>query len=133
MLAKAYWSKVSASKGTGTGATGIARSACWPWRASLRCRPRGWTSGRGISPKITTEGLELFSLPVGTRLQIGGEVLLEISQIGKVCHTRCAIYYQAGDCVMPREGIFAVVLKGGAVKCGDEIDVLPPAAKETPA
>lgn len=95
---------------------------------------KGLDVGPGdFAENLTTEGLELFSLPVGTRLQIGGEVLLEISQIGKVCHTRCAIYYQAGDCVMPREGIFAVVLKGGAVKCGDEIDVLPPVAKETPA
>jgi MOSC domain-containing protein YiiM len=86
-----------------------------------------------FAENLTTEGIELFSLPVGTRLQIGDDVLLEVSQIGKVCHTRCAIYYQAGDCVMPREGIFAVVLKGGPVKTGDDVLVLPPVAKEMPA
>lgn len=95
---------------------------------------KGLDVGPGdFAENLTTEGLELFSLPVGTRLQIGKEVLLEISQIGKVCHTRCAIYYQAGDCVMPREGIFAVVLKGGPVKRGDEVQVLPPVAGETSA
>lgn len=86
-----------------------------------------------FAENLTTEGLELFTLPVGTRLKIGDDVLLEVSQIGKVCHTRCAIYYQAGDCVMPKEGIFAVVLKGGSVRVGDEILVLPPAAEETQA
>ena len=58
------------------------------------------------------------------RLRVGGEALLEISQIGKICHERCAIFYQAGDCVMPREGIFAVVLAGGPVKSGDSIAVV---------
>lgn len=86
-----------------------------------------------FAENLTTEGLELFTLPVGTRLRIGEDVMLEVSQIGKVCHTRCAIYYQAGDCVMPREGIFAVVLKGGPVKTGDVVEVLPPLAKETSA
>lgn len=77
-----------------------------------------------FAENITTVKLDLLSLPVGTRLKVGNEVLLEVSQIGKVCHTRCTIYYQAGDCVMPREGIFARVLKGGKVKVGDEIEVL---------
>ncbi|ABA89208.1 molybdopterin sulfurtransferase MOSC domain protein [Syntrophotalea carbinolica DSM 2380] len=86
-----------------------------------------------FAENLTTEGLELFTLPIGTRLQIGEDVMLEVSQIGKVCHTRCAIYHQAGDCVMPREGIFAVVLKGGPVKTGDVVEVLPPLAKETSA
>ncbi len=57
-------------------------------------------------------------------MRVGGEILLEISQIGKECHERCAIYYQAGDCVMPREGVFAKVLKGGLVKKGDGLEVL---------
>jgi len=75
-----------------------------------------------FAENITTSGIELFSLPVGTRLTIG-ETLLEVTQIGKECHTRCAIFYQAGDCVMPREGIFARVLKGGAVKPGDRVAI----------
>ena len=66
-----------------------------------------------FAENITTEGLDLVSLPIGTEMHIGSEVLGEVSQIGKECHTRCAIYYQAGDCVMPKEGIFIKVLKGG--------------------
>ncbi|MDD7369664.1 MAG: MOSC domain-containing protein [Berryella intestinalis] len=73
---------------------------------------------------FTTEGLDVLSLPLGTQLRIGGDLLVEISQIGKVCHTRCAIYYLAGDCIFPREGIFAVVLQGGEVKAGDPIEVV---------
>ncbi len=70
---------------------------------------------------ITTQGVELVSLPVGTRVKLGDHVLLEVTQIGKECHEPCAIYYQAGDCVMPREGIFARVLEGGKVKVGDRV------------
>ena len=73
-----------------------------------------------FAENLTTEGIELTALPVGTRLQVG-DALLEVSQIGKECHTRCAIYYQAGDCVMPREGIFAVVVGAGNVANGDSI------------
>lgn len=76
-----------------------------------------------FAENLTTEGIDLLSLPVGTRIRIGGEVTGEVSQIGKVCHTRCAIYRQAGDCVMPKEGIFIRVLTGGAVSEGDEISV----------
>ncbi len=95
---------------------------------------KGLDVGPGdFAENLTTEGIELFTLPIGTRLQIGDQVMLEVSQIGKVCHTRCAIYYQAGDCVMPKEGIFAVVLKGGSIKTGDEVLVLPPVAEENPA
>jgi len=75
-----------------------------------------------FAENITTSGIELFSLPVGTRLTVG-ETLLEVTQIGKECHTRCAIFYQAGDCVMPKEGIFARVLKGGTVKPGDVVTI----------
>ena len=74
-----------------------------------------------FAENITTEGIDLMSLVFGDRLRAGLEAVLEISQIGKVCHTRCNIYYEAGDCVMPKEGIFAKVLKGGAVSPGDEI------------
>ena len=77
-----------------------------------------------FAENITTQGLDLLQLPVGTRFRIGDHTLLEVTQIGKVCHTRCAIYYQAGDCVMPKEGIFAQVLEGGEIKVGDEIHVL---------
>lgn len=76
-----------------------------------------------FAENLTTEGLELVALPVGTQMKIG-DVLLEVSQIGKVCHSPCAIYYQAGDCVMPKEGIFAIVLKGGWVANGDVVEVL---------
>ncbi len=76
-----------------------------------------------FAENITTEGVNLPALPVGTKMTIGEDIELEVSQIGKVCHTRCAIYTQAGDCVMPKEGIFAKVLKGGIVKKGDEIKV----------
>jgi MOSC domain-containing protein YiiM len=74
-----------------------------------------------FAENITTQGIDLPALPIGTRMTIGGEVEVEVSQIGKVCHTRCAIYHQAGDCVMPKEGIFVKVLKGGTIKTGDEI------------
>ena len=77
-----------------------------------------------FAENITTEGIDLVSLPVGTKLEIGSEVIGEVSQIGKECHTRCAIYYQAGDCVMPKEGIFIKVLKGGKINTGDRVAVL---------
>jgi MOSC domain-containing protein YiiM len=76
-----------------------------------------------FAENITTEGLDLISLPVGTRLSIEERVELEVSQIGKKCHDRCAIYYQAGDCVMPKEGIFVKVIKGGRIRVGDTITV----------
>ncbi|MBQ8934616.1 MAG: MOSC domain-containing protein [Lachnospiraceae bacterium] len=75
---------------------------------------------------IVTKGIDLRSLPVGTRFQIG-EALLELTQIGKECHSHCAIYHQVGDCIMPREGVFTRVLKGGTVRPGDEITVIAPA------
>ncbi|MFQ5861837.1 MAG: MOSC domain-containing protein [Candidatus Brocadiales bacterium] len=73
---------------------------------------------------IVTEGLDLKCLHLGTRLRVGKNALLEITQIGKECHDRCAIYYKAGDCIMPREGIFTRVLTGGIVQVGDEIKIL---------
>ena len=76
-----------------------------------------------FAENILTEGLTLFTLPVGTRLRVG-EVLLEVTQIGKECHAHCAIRRQVGDCVMPREGIFAIVLEEGTIRSGDIITVL---------
>ena len=76
-----------------------------------------------FAENITTSGIDLLSLPIGTVLKLGDSSELEISQIGKVCHTKCAIYYAAGDCVMPREGLFAVVRRAGDVRVGDAIEV----------
>jgi MOSC domain-containing protein YiiM len=77
-----------------------------------------------FAENLTVEGLEVMYLPVGTRLKVGAEAILEVTQIGKTCHKGCAIREQVGDCVMPREGIFARVLKGGVVKPGDVIEVV---------
>jgi MOSC domain-containing protein YiiM len=76
-----------------------------------------------FAENLTTQDIDLKSLPIGTVLEIGNEVILEVTQIGKVCHTRCAIYQQVGNCVMPTEGIFALVLVGGNVSSGDDIKV----------
>jgi MOSC domain-containing protein YiiM len=76
-----------------------------------------------FAENLTTEGIDLPSLPIGTRLKVGKKVLLEVSQIGKVCHNRCNIFYTVGDCVMPREGIFAKVLTGGEIKVNDKIKI----------
>lgn len=77
-----------------------------------------------FAENLTTKGIILPKLPLGTRLTIGGSVLLEVTQIGKKCHHDCEIRKKIGDCVMPREGIFARVLKGGKVSTGDCIKVL---------
>lgn len=76
-----------------------------------------------FAENILTEGIELYTLPIGTKLQIG-EAVGEVTQIGKECHQGCAIRELAGDCVMPREGIFVKVLREGRVKAGDEVNVL---------
>ncbi len=74
-----------------------------------------------FAENIATEGIDWQSIPVGTRFRLGESALVEVTQIGKECHTRCAIYYQAGDCIMPKEGVFARVLEGGVLKRGDPI------------
>ena len=90
-----------------------------------KMREKGLNVGFGdFAENITTEGIELVHLPIGTDIRIGSSVVLKVTQIGKVCHDRCAIYYQAGDCIMPREGIFAEVMTEGNVKVGDEITIL---------
>lgn len=76
-----------------------------------------------FAENLTTQGVDLVNLPIGTRLQVG-ETELEVTQIGKECHNRCAIYEQAGDCVMPKEGIFARVLRGGEIATGSRMRIL---------
>ncbi|WKY48647.1 MOSC domain-containing protein [Eubacteriaceae bacterium ES3] len=76
-----------------------------------------------FAENITTEGICLYELPVGTKLKIG-QTLQEVTQIGKKCHSGCEISKKVGDCVMPREGIFTVVLEGGIIKPGDTIEIL---------
>jgi MOSC domain-containing protein YiiM len=78
-----------------------------------------------FAENLTTEGLDLPALPVGTTLKVGDGIMMRVTQIGKECHTRCNIYLQVGDCVMPREGIFTEVLTEGHVAIGDELEVLP--------
>ncbi len=91
-----------------------------------KMRRLGTDVGPGdFAENLTVEGdLVLYELPIGTRLHAGSGVVLEVTQIGKECHDRCAIFKQAGTCVMPLEGIFARIIKGGKVKSGDEIRVL---------
>lgn len=76
-----------------------------------------------FAENLTIEGIDLPALPIGTRLKVGKEVLLEVTQIGKECHSRCNIFYTVGDCVMPREGIFAKVLVGGEIRVDDRIEI----------
>ena len=83
---------------------------------------KGLCTGK-FAENITTEGIELYSLKIGTVIKIG-EVIFEVTQIGKECHQKCAIYKQVGNCVMPTEGIFAKVVKGGIVTAGDEVAVV---------
>jgi len=89
--------------------------------ASMRAKGLDVVAGN-FAENITTEGLDLTSLEIGRHIAIGDAELI-ISQRGKICHKRCAIFHQAGDCVMPREGIFAVVLRGGRIQGGDSIHI----------
>ncbi|MFC1919905.1 MOSC domain-containing protein [Chloroflexota bacterium] len=77
-----------------------------------------------FAENITTEGIDLCTLPVGTHLSTGDDVVLEVSQIGKECHTRCAIYRKVGQCIMPEEGVFARVLQGGVIRTGDMLRII---------
>lgn len=112
-----------------SGLEGDAHAGDWHRQISLlaqesieKIRAKGLDVMPGdFAENITTTGLILEKLPIGTRLLIGDQALVEITQIGKVCHNRCAIFHQVGDCVMPREGIFARILNGGAIRPGDAI------------
>jgi MOSC domain-containing protein YiiM len=114
------------------GILGDAHAGEWHRQVSLlamesihKMQKLGLAVGAGdFAENVTTEGIDLVSLPIGTRLSLG-EALLEVTQIGKECHTRCAIYYQAGECVMPKEGIFAKVLRGGVVGHGEALAMFP--------
>jgi len=113
------------------GFKGDAHAGDWHRQVSLlaiesikKMQDKGLEVGPGdFAENLTTEGVDLLEWPVGTRFSVG-EAVLELSQIGKVCHNKCAIYYQAGDCVMPREGIFAVVRKAAKISVGDEIKLI---------
>jgi MOSC domain-containing protein YiiM len=77
-----------------------------------------------FAENIATSGMDWGNVPIGTQVQLGDSALVEITQIGKECHNRCAIYYLSGDCIMPREGIFARVLRGGRIRRGDDIHIV---------
>lgn len=115
------------------GLKGDAHAGKWHRQLSLldqssidKMRGQGYELNFGdFAENITTEGLgNLFKLPVGQKIKINEEILLEITQIGKKCHHDCEIMQTIGDCVMPREGIFAKVIKGGEIKAGDKIEIL---------
>ena len=114
----------------GHGIRGDAHAGDWHRQVSLlalesigRMRECGADVGPGdFAENVTTEGIVLQVLPLGTRLHLG-PALCEVTQIGKVCHDRCAIFNQVGDCVMPREGIFVRVLEGGTLRPGDTVAV----------
>ena len=122
----------------GFGLVGDAHGGDWHRQVSLlaiesidKMRAAGLDVGPGdFAENLTTQGVNLYTLPVGTRLRVGASVLLEMTQIGKECHDRCAIYHQAGDCVMPKEGVFATVINGGSVKTGDSLEVLGSVSKQ---
>lgn len=123
------------------GVTGDAHADCLTHRqVSLlaiesidKMRSLGFDLSPGdFAENITTQGIDLVSLPVGTRIMAGDEVILEMTQIGKECHTACNIRRQIGDCIMPREGVFARVIRGGLVRAGDPIRINDkPAAPES--
>ena len=90
-----------------------------------RIREKGLDVKPGdFAENVTTEGIRLWDFPVGTRMKLGSEALVEVTQIGKECHNRCAIFHQVGDCIMPREGIFARVIKRCEIKPGDFVQVV---------
>jgi len=90
-----------------------------------KMRNLGFDIGPGdFAENLTTEGIDLTSLPISTQISIGEGVVLEVTQIGKDCHAGCAIFREIGKCIMPKEGIFARVIHGGLVRAGDQIEVV---------
>jgi MOSC domain-containing protein YiiM len=116
----------------GHGIDGDAHAGPWHRQVSFlasesieSARNTGLDVGSGdFAENITTSGIDWKQIPVGSRLQLGENVILEITQIGKECHNKCAIYYKAGDCIMPKEGIFAIVVEGGVIRVDDSIRIL---------
>jgi MOSC domain-containing protein YiiM len=114
------------------GLEGDAHAGPWHRQVSLlasesieQANARGLDVGFGdFAENIATVGVDWKTLPIGTRALLGEQVMIEITQIGKECHNRCAIYYKAGDCIMPREGVFARVLAEGRIKCGDPVKII---------
>ena len=114
------------------GIEGDAHSGPWHRQVSLladesieKMRQKGIALTHGdFGENIVTQGIDLLALGIGSTLIIGESVVGEVSQIGKVCHDRCAIYHQTGDCIMPREGIFLKILTGGKISAGDHIEII---------
>jgi len=89
-----------------------------------KMRKLGFDLGPGdFAENLTTEGIDLVSIPIGTKLSIGQDIILEMTQIGKECHAACAIRRQVGKCIMPEEGVFTRVIRGGLVRAGDQIRI----------
>jgi len=117
---------------TDFGIVGDAHAGNWERQVSLLASEsidQMLAKGAKVSPgdfaeNITTEGIDLLKLSVGSKLRLGKGAELQISQFGKECHSRCEIFEQVGDCIMPREGVFARVTKDGSVKVGDVIEVV---------
>jgi MOSC domain-containing protein YiiM len=116
----------------GNGLSGDAHRGDWHRQVSLLSIEQIRTmADKGLDVKpgsfaenITTEGLDLDSVEVGDRLKVGPDAVLEVTQIGKECHTRCAIYHKVGECIMPERGVFARVVEGGSVNVGDSIETV---------
>jgi MOSC domain-containing protein YiiM len=113
----------------GVGLEGDAHSGDWHRQVSLLASEwisamadKGFSVGPGsFAENLTTEGFDLESIQVGDRLSLGAGIVLEVTQIGKECHTRCAIFHKIGECVMPDKGVFAVVVSGGEISVGDPV------------
>jgi len=91
----------------------------------VKAREKGLDVSFGdFAENIATKGVDWKTVPIGAVVRVGKTAVLEITQIGKTCHNKCAIYYKAGDCIMPQEGVFARVVKGGKIACGDEVKIM---------
>lgn len=118
------------------GILGDAHAGLWERQVSFlaaesieECKTRGLNVTFGdFAENIATEGIDWKNVPLGSCFRLGDNAVVEITKIGKECHKKCAIYYQAGDCIMPREGVFARVLEGGTIRCGDSITPLTPSS-----
>jgi MOSC domain-containing protein YiiM len=118
------------------GVIGDAHAGTWERQVSFlaverieECRTRGLDVTFGdFAENVATEGIDWKKIPLGSCFRLGDCAVVEITKIGKECHKKCAIYYQAGDCIMPREGVFARVLAGGRIRCGDPITPLIPSS-----